>query len=180
MTTTTVLPGQPLSDTSGTSYKAGKGTFERGNGQIFSSLAGVLQRDGGVRASLNKSTHTWLKLVGQVLSVKGHSESTSVVPQEGSTVVGTVQKISKTQATLLIQTSDGKLVNGEFQGLIRSQDVRQTEQDKVQIYNCFRPRDVVRAAVVRFLSFTIQTMQADPSADLPRRRSQLLPINSSQ
>jgi len=83
-----------------------------------------------------------------VLSVKGHSQTQSVVPVEGSIVVGIIQRISRLQATVLIQTSDGKLCSGEYQGLIRSQDVRQTDKDKVQIHNSFRPRDVVRAIVV--------------------------------
>lgn len=36
-----------------------------------------------------------------------------------------------------------------FQGLIRVQDVRATEKDKVRIVESFRPGDVVRAVVVR-------------------------------
>lgn len=39
-------------------------------------------------------------------------------------------------------------MNGEFQGLIRVQDVRQTEKDKIVMANCFRPGDVVRSSVI--------------------------------
>ena len=35
-----------------------------------------------------------------------------------------------------------------FQGVIRQQDVRKTEIDRVVLYNCFRPGDIVRAEVV--------------------------------
>lgn len=36
----------------------------------------------------------------------------------------------------------------DFPGIIRSLEVRQTFVDEVQIYNCFRPGDIVRAEVV--------------------------------
>ncbi len=37
----------------------------------------------------------------------------------------------------------------EFTGVIRVQDVRATEKDKVKIADCFRGGDVVRGLVVR-------------------------------
>lgn len=39
-------------------------------------------------------------------------------------------------------------VGEAFRGIIRSQDVRSTERDKVKIVDCFRPGDVVRALVL--------------------------------
>lgn len=39
-------------------------------------------------------------------------------------------------------------VGEAFRGLIRSQDVRSTDRDKVRIVDCFRPGDVVRASVL--------------------------------
>ncbi|CAH2355674.1 exosome complex component Csl4p [[Candida] railenensis] len=35
-----------------------------------------------------------------------------------------------------------------FKGIIRSQDVRSTERDKVKIIECFKPGDIVRAVVI--------------------------------
>lgn len=37
----------------------------------------------------------------------------------------------------------------QYNGIIRVQDVRATEIDKVEIYQSFRPGDIVRAEVVR-------------------------------
>lgn len=37
----------------------------------------------------------------------------------------------------------------EFTGVIRTQDVRATEKDRVKIGDCFRGGDVVRGVVVR-------------------------------
>lgn len=41
----------------------------------------------------------------------------------------------------------------EFTGVIRSQDVRATEKDKVKIGDCFRGGDVVRGLVVSTISY---------------------------
>jgi exosome complex component CSL4 len=54
------------------------------------------------------------------------------------------------QATLSISVVDGvPLPAGEeFTGVIRTQDVRATEKDKVKIADCFRGGDVVKGLVV--------------------------------
>lgn len=56
-------------------------------------------------------------------------------------------------ANVNIQLVEGTPCAQEFQGIIRSQDVRQTEKDKVKVWACFRPGDVVKASVVGFLPF---------------------------
>jgi exosome complex RNA-binding protein Csl4 len=45
-------------------------------------------------------------------------------------------------------------LDGEWQGLIRVQDVRATEKDKVKIFESFRPGDIVRAMVVSYTSIS--------------------------
>ena len=42
------------------------------------------------------------------------------------------------------------MLEGEWQGVIRVQDVRATEKDKVKIFESFRPGDIVRAVVVSY------------------------------
>ena len=42
-----------------------------------------------------------------------------------------------------------------FQGIIRGQDVRATEKDRVKILESFRVGDVVRAVVVLFFPFLL-------------------------
>lgn len=41
----------------------------------------------------------------------------------------------------------------EFTGVIRTQDVRASEKDKVKIHDCFRGGDVVKGVVVCLLIF---------------------------
>jgi exosome complex component CSL4 len=59
------------------------------------------------------------------------------------------------QAMLSITVVDGvPLPPGEeFTGLVRVQDVRATDKDRVKIGDCFRGGDVVRGLVVSTLSF---------------------------
>ena len=54
------------------------------------------------------------------------------------------------QAIISITVVDGVPVpHGEdFTGVIRSQDVRATEKDKVKLVECFRGGDVVKGIVV--------------------------------
>jgi exosome complex component CSL4 len=52
------------------------------------------------------------------------------------------------QAVLNIIAVDGKQCQQDWQGIIRIADIRQTDKDKIKIWDCFRPGDVVRASVV--------------------------------
>ncbi|TEB39264.1 hypothetical protein FA13DRAFT_1751692 [Coprinellus micaceus] len=91
---------------------------------------GAYTRDSVVRASL----------VG-VPSIDG---STLTIPRlrphppaPNSLVLGSVTRLSPLQA-----------FSEEFTGVIRSQDVRATEKDRVKIGGCFRGGDVVRGLVI--------------------------------
>lgn len=59
-------------------------------------------------------------------------------------------RLSPVQALISISVVDGvPLTAGEeFTGVIRTQDVRATEKDRVKIGDCFRGGDVVRGLVV--------------------------------
>ncbi|KAG9079394.1 exosome 3'-_5 exonuclease subunit ski4 (Csl4) [Ceratobasidium sp. 370] len=116
-----LLPGQPLTGT------LGSGTYTRG-GVTRSSLLGFA--DAG--------------------SVKAATAGRAQAPSPGAIIVGTVTRLSPLQATISITIVDSvPLPHGEeFTGVIRVQDVRSTEKDKVKISDCFRGGDVVRGAVI--------------------------------
>lgn len=71
-------------------------------------------------------------------------------PTTNSVILGVVTRLSPVQATVAISVVDGiPLPPGEeFTGVIRSQDVRATEKDKIKIGDCFRGGDVVKGIVV--------------------------------
>jgi exosome complex component CSL4 len=71
-----------------------------------------------------------------------------VIPEVNSVVLCKVTRITPRQAAVAILVVGETVLDGEWQGLIRVQDVRATEKDRVKIFESFRPGDVVRAVVV--------------------------------
>jgi exosome complex RNA-binding protein Csl4 len=61
-----------------------------------------------------------------------------------------VLRLMPKQAIVVIQQVGDTVLQTEWQGVIRVQDVRATEKDKVKIYESFKPGDIVRAQVVSF------------------------------
>ncbi|KAL6591355.1 hypothetical protein ACP70R_049858 [Stipagrostis hirtigluma subsp. patula] len=80
------------------------------------------------------------------VEVVGH-KAHSAVPQPGSVVIARVTKVMAKMASADILCVDSKAVKEKFTGLIRQQDVRATEIDKVDMYQSYRPGDIVRAMV---------------------------------
>ncbi|ESK98314.1 hypothetical protein Moror_64 [Moniliophthora roreri MCA 2997] len=124
----TVLPGQPIPLPAGPVPQLGRGIYVK-NSQVRASLVGKPHHEGSTLA---------------ISRVRSHP------PSPNSVVLGSVTRLSPTQALLSITVVDGvPLPPGEeFTGVIRSQDVRATEKDKVKIGDCFRGGDVVRGFVI--------------------------------
>lgn len=74
-------------------------------------------------------------------------------------VIGFVTRLSPLQALISITVVDDvPLPAGEeFTGVIRTQDVRATEKDRVKIGDCFRGGDVVRSQVVSCYAIQYET-----------------------
>ncbi|OTB07776.1 hypothetical protein M426DRAFT_53191 [Hypoxylon sp. CI-4A] len=85
------------------------------------------------------------------LSVSRHTgglEKREVLPEVGNTVLCRVTRITPRHATAAILVVGDTVLEAEWQGMIRVQDVRATEKDRVKIYESFRPGDIVRAQVI--------------------------------
>ncbi|KAG0141635.1 hypothetical protein CROQUDRAFT_685036 [Cronartium quercuum f. sp. fusiforme G11] len=140
-----VVPGQAFLQpkdsqrTMAPAYQLGSGVFER-DGKIFASTVGHAIREGG---KTNRVIHLF-QTVSVVRPIR-----LARVPVVGTVVTGLVTKLNKLQASLAIMTvEDVPLPIGQdFPGVIRSQDVRQVDKDKVKIWTCFRPGDIVRAEI---------------------------------
>lgn len=96
----------------------------------------------------------------EILSVEGHGNVVkdsglgslgelahkSLPMGGGSQALSSHSTIASTQSTQLnAQAID---LGETFKGIIRTQDVRSTDRDKVQIIECFKPGDIVRAQVI--------------------------------
>ncbi|MCO5576561.1 hypothetical protein L7F22_030373 [Adiantum nelumboides] len=60
----------------------------------------------------------------------------------------TVGKVMAKSALVDIVCVGSRAVKEKFSGILRQQDVRATEIDKVEMYNCFRPGDIIKAEVL--------------------------------
>lgn len=127
-----VTPGSVVGSAS--EHVAGVGTYVRG-GVIHSSLVGVRH----VAPS---------DVLGGLPSVSvSHPGDAVRVPTLNSVVVGKVTKVNPRFASVSILVVDGSPLAQAHRGIIRVQDIRSSDKDRVTIYKSFRPGDVVRAAV---------------------------------
>lgn len=80
--------------------------------------------------------------------VSAVGERLLVVPEVNSVVTCKVASVNPRMAKVAIVCVDQIPVKEHFRGIIRVQDVRATEKDKVEIYKSFRPGDIVQARVI--------------------------------
>lgn len=121
----------------------------------------------------------------------GATEKREVLPEVGNTVLCRVTRITPRHASVAILVVGDTVLEAEWQGMVRVQDVRATEKDRVKIYESFRPGDIVRAQVVSHLVplyiICTSTYLEEGNLcwltvlvwkkDFPRRPSQLLPLD---
>lgn len=125
------LPGQRLSLCDKT-HVAGQGTYER-QGYIYSMLAGcvdVISKDGV-----------------QIVEVHTKGEQT-LVPAQGDIVTAQITIITQQYCKCLIKCIGDTVLSRPFKGILRKEDVRASEKDRVEIYKSFRPGDIVLARVL--------------------------------
>jgi exosome complex component CSL4 len=151
------LPGQPLATLS--SYKPGPGTHLPPSAIPSSSPSSIIHA-----SILGPTVTTPAKKGLPSLSISRQETitqqtQTTLLPKEGSIVLGRVTRINIREARVQILVINDTPTMEEFTGVIRYsiyvsvyeyrvQDVRATEKDRVKIYSSFRPGDIVRAEVV--------------------------------
>src|SRR3989338_7129046 len=134
-----VMPGQKLGHQD--EFEAGEGTYYRLE-YIHASLAGYKH----VREAETPSGR-------RVVEITRDKESTVIVPKIGDVVTCRVTRITPRLAHVEILCVGLVPTKDRYAAVIRVQDVRATEIDKVQIFLSFRPGDIVRALVVFYLIF---------------------------
>jgi exosome complex component CSL4 len=159
--TSIAIPGQLLG--SANDYIPGPGTHIH-NGNLYASILGPIQKTippkpPGPQKRLNKIAPSAPVLLPTISIDRGFSlaeansekKKSEILPEVGSTVLCKVTRIAPKQASVAILVVGDTVLDGEWQGVIRVQDVRATEKDKVKIFESFRPGDIVRAVVVNAL-----------------------------
>lgn len=120
------------------------------------------------------------------VSRSGVAEKREVLPEVGNAVLCRVTRITPRHANVAILVVGDTVLEAEWAGMIRVQDVRATEKDRVKIYESFRPGDIVRAQVVstrlhsQLLGIVMNVLANINGIDLARRSGQLLPLDREQ
>ena len=132
-----VCPGDRLRHIS--EVLAGPGTYVReSDGAVCAALAGVAHLVQPAAESQQR-----------LPTAEVHrGRAAAALPEPGSVVLARVLSVSSRWATVEVVCVNGAAVDQAFSGIIRQQDVRATEVDKVVLQECFRPGDVVRCTVV--------------------------------
>ncbi|KAL4470173.1 hypothetical protein ABPG72_009098 [Tetrahymena utriculariae] len=126
------LPGQNLSLPQGVvRYTAGQGCYEQ-NGKIFASICGKCQIDKDNIVSI-------ISLGNKVANL-----------QVGSIVTAKVLRLRDNKVEVKIMMVEDAIINYNLQGIIRKQDVRQTNLDILKMEEQFIPGDIIKA---RFISY---------------------------
>ncbi|QSZ37414.1 hypothetical protein DSL72_009512 [Monilinia vaccinii-corymbosi] len=146
------VPGQFLG--SSTKYLPGPGTHIHSS-NLYASIPGPIKTTAPPKPSYPQKRATKITPAAPVprstISIEratSTGDKAEIIPEVNSTVLCRVTRITPRQATVAILVVGETVLEGEWQGLIRVQDVRATEKDKVKIYESFRPGDIVRAVVI--------------------------------
>ncbi|KAI0392608.1 hypothetical protein F5Y17DRAFT_351037 [Xylariaceae sp. FL0594] len=157
------IPGQLLGPSS--KFAAGPGTHIH-ESKLYSSLLGTVNITAAEKgpgpakrmhriAALNPSTPSPNSSTLPTISVLPTTHSTAeqqdkreVLPEVGNIVLCRVTRITPREATVAILVVGDAVLSSQWQGVVRVQDVRATEKDRVKIYDSFRPGDIVRAQVI--------------------------------
>ncbi|XP_052867055.1 exosome complex component CSL4 [Anopheles cruzii] len=132
------VPGQVLCAIS-ESTLAGEGTYEK-LGYIHAALAGIVRLK-----KRDKSTYI------SVVSFGGGA----TVPVIGDIVTARITAIHHRMAKCRILCIGKTALNRSFRGIIRKEDVRATEIDRVELHKCFRPGDIVLARVLHQIELNV-------------------------
>ena len=130
-----VVPGDALGQAS--KYNQGVGTCVR-RGTLYATLVGKVKIEKPAAESKQLS----------VLTVQARNKRAGTIPEVGSRVIGKVININERQAKVNMMCVEGQMLAEPFHGVIRREEVRAMEKDSVEIFNSFRPGDMVRARVI--------------------------------
>jgi exosome complex component CSL4 len=147
------LTGQLLGPVS--KYTPGPGTHIY-NSSIYASISGPVVSSYSPIANPSKAPWSRYPAALPTLSITRNPPPTtsflrggaSVLPEVDSTVLCRVTRLGARFASVEILVVGELVCREPFSGMIRKEDVRATEKDRVVVRECFRVGDVVRGVVI--------------------------------
>jgi len=152
------LPGTLLGPS--TKYLPGPGTHIH-DAQIYASIAGPVTSSASrppppsttSKPSTKAKPLPLLSIVRPRATTDPTSDpiatsTTTILPEISSVVLARITRLGPRFASAEILVIDDTVCSSTFQGLIRREDVRATEKDKVTIADSFRVGDLIRGVVI--------------------------------
>ncbi|KAK9876402.1 hypothetical protein WA026_012713 [Henosepilachna vigintioctopunctata] len=125
------LPGQRLSLCDKT-HTSGKGTYDR-RGYIYSNISGIV--DVVIKDGI------------KILEVHSPGLQT-IVPAQGDVVTAQISIITQQYCKCYIKCIGDKILRRHFKAILRREDIKATEKDKIDVYKSFKPGDIILARVL--------------------------------
>ncbi|XP_059048457.1 exosome complex component CSL4 [Achroia grisella] len=127
------IPGMRVS-LSNKDFVSGSGTYEL-KGYIYAALAGVLkmEEDGDKKAI--------------VVSVES-PRTPSVLPQTGDIVTAKVTVVNSRTVNCIILCVGPSVLVRPYRGILKKEDIKATDKDRIDPYKCYRPGDIILARVL--------------------------------
>lgn len=126
------IPGMRLSLLN-KEHVAGPGTYEL-KGYIYASLAGVLK----MQKDENNIT---------IVSVDS-PKTPSILPKTGDIVTAKVTVVNPRMVQCLVLCVGPSVLVRPYRGILKKEDIKATEKDRIDPYKSFRPGDVILARVL--------------------------------
>lgn len=127
------VPGQRICRADD-NHSSGNGTYTR-HGFIYAALAGY------VCIMTDKETKESTVEVRREVQKK-------IVPHIGAIVTAKITHVNPRFCKCLILCVEHSTLQEPFRGQIRKEDIRATEKDKIEMYKCFHPGDIILARVL--------------------------------
>lgn len=83
------------------------------------------------------------------IEVRGITEQ-SIVPAPGDIVTAMVTLVNHRFCKCSIKCVGDIVLTRPYRGILRKEDVKALEKDKIEMYKCYRPGDIILARVVSF------------------------------
>ncbi|CAH0684126.1 unnamed protein product [Chilo suppressalis] len=127
------IPGMRLS-LSNKEFISGPGTYEL-KGYIYATLAGILKMEADEKT---KAT---------MVSVES-PRTPSVLPKAGDIVTAKVTVVNSRMVQCMILCVGSSILARPYKGILKKEDIKSTDKDRIDPYKCFRPSDVILARVL--------------------------------
>lgn len=144
-----MLPGQLLVDADeAQGHEVGIGAYINNQGDVRSCQAGIVVIETHFQNTSSMPSTRWSVVHPSITTGNLQTVHCDAALKIGDVVLCRVAKLMLNQVSCDIIAVDDMQLRTSARGVIRREDIRQTETDQISLLDCFRPGDVLRASVV--------------------------------